>query len=268
MVFRGLFLKRCFQRFVEVAISDPALTKMASANGTVDVVGEAGAKVDKSPTTTDRKQYWQEYYDAAPVKPPVNASLFAQWAQEWSDEHNVPAGASLLDIGCGNCRDSTFFAKNAWNVTAVDITARLDTANDNFTFVQAGMDELEDKIDDTKFDVMYSRFSLHAVPQAIADSAVQYSFKALKSGGRVFIEARSVNDDLYGQGDPVPGERDAFSAKTAHAAAHFRRFLRLDEIAKQLEALGFSIEYSKESDDFAPHKSERPVCVRVVGVKP
>jgi hypothetical protein len=129
------------------------------------------------------------------------------------------------------------------------------------------MEKLADKIN-TKFYAVYSRFSLHAVPKEIADAAVEFSFDALESGGRVFIEARSVNDELYGKGDPVPNEKDAFSAKTDHAAAHYRRFLRLEEITEQLEDIGFHIEYSQESDEFAPHKNERPACVRVVGVKP
>lgn len=220
-----------------------------------------------SPTASDRKKYWEEYYAGAPIKPPVNASLFAQWTHAWCEEHDVTGSSSLLDIGCGNGRDSTFFAKSEWQVTAVDIAARPDTSKDEFTFVQAGMEDLASKID-SKFDAVYSRFSLHAVPKVIADAAVTYSFEALKSGGRVFIEARSVNDDLYGKGDPVPNEKDAFSARTDHAAAHYRRFLRLEEITQQVEDLGFRVEYSAESRDFAPHKNERPACVRVVGVKP
>ena len=71
------------------------------------------------------------------------------------------------------------------------------------------------------------------------------------------IEARSVKGDLYGRGEPAG--RDAF----VHDG-HYRRFIRLDELAAELEAAGFEIEEAIEKRGLAVFGTDDPVVVRVL----
>ena len=55
----------------------------------------------------------------------------------------------------------------------------------------------------------------------------------LVTSGKLFIEARSIYDELYGQGEKV-GE-DEFKTD------HYRHFLRQENLEQELEGLGFNI---------------------------
>lgn len=82
----------------------------------------------------------------------------------------------------------------------------------------------------------------------------------MKNTGFFFIEARSVNDNIYGKGDKV-GE-DSFFYQ-----GHFRRFLRKRSLEKKLMDAGFRIVYSAESKGFAPFAGEDPLVIRVIAEK-
>ncbi|MBR1420406.1 MAG: methyltransferase domain-containing protein [Selenomonadaceae bacterium] len=56
--------------------------------------------------------YWNQYYSEHKHYPP---SLFAQ-----SLESKLQPNMKLLELGCGNGRDSIFFDKLGVNVTAID----------------------------------------------------------------------------------------------------------------------------------------------------
>lgn len=58
-------------------------------------------------------EYWNKFYESRPdIEQP---SLFAR-----SVIKMVQKGKSILELGCGNGRDSFYFAKNGLNVTAID----------------------------------------------------------------------------------------------------------------------------------------------------
>ena len=90
---------------------------------------------------------------------------------------------------------------------------------------------------------------------------LQTMFRALKQGGKFFIEVRSVNDPLYGKGKAV--ERNAFFYDN-----HYRRFIVRDELVGSLEKRGFRVEYAKEQTGFAPYGNDDPPVIRIVAVKP
>jgi bifunctional enzyme CysN/CysC len=51
--------------------------------------------------------------------------------------------------------------------------------------------------------------------------------------------------------------------KDAYINTHFRRFLRKDELLKELEGLGFIIEFVDERDGVAALGDDNPVVLRV-----
>ena len=82
----------------------------------------------------DDKKYWTEYY--AKNSTPTNASTFAEFVLPELEENKC-----LIELGCGNGRDSIFFAQNNLNVIALDqVQEEVDYLNenhkeDNITFV-------------------------------------------------------------------------------------------------------------------------------------
>ena len=110
------------------------------------------------------------------------------------------------------------------------------------------------------YDYAYSRFTIHAINQKQERMLLGSMARALKPGGKFFIEVRSVHDPLYGKGEAL--ERNAFFYDN-----HYRRFLVLDELTEALRQAGFRIEYAREQTGFAPYGNDDPPVIRVVAVK-
>lgn len=80
------------------------------------------------------------------------------------------------------------------------------------------------------------------------------------TGGMLFIEVRSIHDDIYGKGECVGKHAYIFDS-------HFRRFIDKEELIFALTQLGFEILYEAESRGFAPYKDQDPVLIRIVAKK-
>jgi len=109
-------------------------------------------------------------------------------------------------------------------------------------------------------DVVYSRFSIHAVSKSSASDCYLNVFEMLKPGGYFAMEARSVYDELFGVGVEV--EPDAWFN------THFRRFLRMNEVVQELIQVGFELRYSHSDKGLAPWTNEDPECLRIIVKKP
>ncbi|WP_420580820.1 class I SAM-dependent methyltransferase [Reichenbachiella sp.] len=200
------------------------------------------------------KEFWEDFYSNK--KGTLTPSPFAEYVLK---EHQLKG--SLIELGCGNGRDSIYFIKNELEVFGTDqcetTIGRLSDLN-----LQGGKFEVKDFTDLGalgKFDNIYSRFTLHSVSEKQASQTLVWAFDSLTTGGKLCIEVRSIHDELYGEGEEV--ERDAF------VTDHYRRFVRIEELTKELETLGFNIEYSEESKGFAIYKDEDPAVIRIVATK-
>ena len=90
----------------------------------------------------------------------------------------LPPGARVLEIGCGEGRDSVFFAECGFDVTGVDIARsglvkaeRLaDSRGVHARWVYGDIGRLPPRrLGDGAFDLVYSCGSLHYVPRTIRD---------------------------------------------------------------------------------------------------
>ena len=200
--------------------------------------------------------YWNSYYKKHKCDQP---SLFAKSILKLLNK-----GADLLELGCGNGRDSLYFAHNGINVTAIDVSEqaisllkRKREANTDFIhgdFVCLTKEYMEE------FDYCYSRFTMHAIDKEQECQVIKAIYGALRKDGRLFIEVRSVNDEIYGKGIEVGRDSYVFDE-------HFRRFIRKNELEDELKINGFIIEYSEENRGFAPFKGEDPLIIRIIAKK-
>lgn len=203
-------------------------------------------------------EYWNDYYkkDKAPIEP----SLFAKTILS-----EMQKGKTVLELGCGNGRDSLYFYRNGLNVTAVDASdctisqLKQQYDEDNICFI---CDDFvcSPAIFSGQFDYCYSRFSLHAINEEQEIEVIKNVFNVLKSKGKFFIEVRSVHDELYGKGERVG--KDSF----VHDG-HYRRFVHKELLENELKQCGFIIDYSEEQRGFAPFGESDPPVIRVIAKK-
>lgn len=209
----------------------------------------------------DDKEYWDEYY--ATHSKPNDASTFAEFVLDRLDE-----GKTLIELGCGNGRDSLFFSKNGLNVVAVDqVDSEIKFLNENYaseniTFVAGDFTNLatseEDLIKNTQFDYIYSRFTFHSINEAKEDRTLDWISNHL-DGGLFLLEARSLNDPMFKKGDAL--------SDTENFTTHYRRYMDLDKFTDKLEDLGFEILFEIEDKDLAPYKDDNPYVIRIIAKK-
>jgi len=201
-------------------------------------------------------QYWNQYYgkDAA-VKPP---SDFAKVVVEHMEKDK-----QLIDLGCGNGRDSMFFCKNGIKVTAVNSSQAAIELFDKSMPILALCDDFVETnaLKCMEYDYCYARWSIHAISKVQQDKILPNIYNALKAGGLFFSESRTINDVKCGQGTPL-GENEYY------ADQHYRRFLDPAAFIAQLKDIGFEIRHVDESDKFSVMGDDSPTLIRVIAKKP
>ena len=196
------------------------------------------------------KTYWEAYYAQASFK--STPSPFAKFLH---DEYSLEG--SIIDLGCGNGRDSVFFASKGLDVTGVDqcthsIHRLHELHNSNIKFV---IDNFTRLPENSKYNNIYSRFTFHSINEESAQRTIQWAAKNIQDG-YFAIEVRSIKDDLCGVGKEI--------GKDIWFTDHSRRFVRLNEITDDLTNAGFKILFSRESNGLAIYKDENPVIIRII----
>ncbi len=203
-------------------------------------------------------KFWNEFYAHSNLTD--TPSSFAQFCISMIDKNKT-----LLELGCGNGRDTFFFSQSGIRVIALDLSneaIRHNSAKENgnvdfyvhdFTNVNAK----EINLIDVKS--IYSRFTLHSVDKAGFDRTLEWVASTLPIGGRFFMEARTINDTLFGQGEPLPDN--------GFFTTHYRRFLIASDIKKQFEHLPFNLLYFVEDFINGQMNNDGAVVLRVIAEK-
>lgn len=216
-------------------------------------------------------QFWREFYARHNLR--HDPSPFACWCLE----HHLKAGDNILELGCGNGRDSFAFLHHGISVLAVDgcemaiadnIANYAECAPNAFgQFVAMDflhLKELPQDATDTSygghaFDAIYSRFVLHAIPEAIEDAMLDFCAHVLPTGGRMLHEFRTIRDPLMLEGQVL--------SATERLTDHYRRFLDPDVFRAKLAARGWREIFFVESNGLAAFGRDDPVVARIGVVK-
>ena len=202
----------------------------------------------------DRLNYWEEEYSKNAI--PLYPSQFAAFvASELFDSET-----HIIDVGCGNGRDSIFFAHLGKQVIGIDgSSVVVETNNKLFEKQSQSLHFIEKDLNDAAVSdyklpansTIYSRFFVHAIDQNAENNFLRMASNSLKSGQRLFLEFRT--------------EKDANLVKVAKE--HYRRYVNTEAFIENLEAHGFKVDYTVQGFGYAKYKTEDAHVCRIIAQK-
>ena len=113
---------------------------------------------------------------------------------------HLPAGAHILDAGCGVGRDSKYFLNKGYVVSAFDASQEMV----NFAIRETGLDVLQLRFQDMtfkdEFDGIWASASLLHVSYADTKDVYQKIHRALKPGGIFYASYKYGQDCVHARG--------------------------------------------------------------------
>lgn len=173
--------------------------------------------------------YWEDYYKKYTHTEP---SLFARFL---INEGYVEPGNSLVDLCCGDGRDTLFLNERVSSVIGVDGATLVKEE----CVLRGDIVDYMDK--NLAPDVTYCRFGLHVVEEHIEDKILSWSNK-------LCVECRS---DV---GEKPPD-------------THFRRYINAEAFLLKVLAAGYRVKYFVHSTGLSPTPQRDPFLIRLVGEK-
>lgn len=202
--------------------------------------------------STNRTGYWNDYYAA---RASTARPLPSQFATFVAGELTGPS--RVIELGCGNGRDSIFFSAYGHQVTGVDgsaaaveaCTALSGALGEDATFMVSRVDdpELPDRLGMSEVPVVvYARFFVHAITDEEEQEFLRLAAALTKPGDMLAVEYRTV--------------RDQSGAKVTDA--HYRRFVAPATFQARALASGFQVTYATEGFGFAKFRQDDAYVAR------
>lgn len=187
------------------------------------------------------KEYWSNFY--ANVTPPINPSPFTEFVSLYVDK-----SSSILDIGCGNGRDTRYFENLGYKIKGFDLIPVKNFLGSSF--IQGDVTQSI-----PKKDVYYCRFFLHTLTEDSLDKFLDNICK-ISPYSTIFIETRStrgVTDE----------DKSETNFKSSIGDEHFRMLYSMKYLYDKLEEK-FDVSYICESNTFSVYGSDSPYLIRVI----
>ena len=198
--------------------------------------------------SSDEKSYWEGYYAQSPTHQRLR--LPSQFASFCANELHQSSISQIVDLGCGNGRDSMFFAQTGFSVISIDQSENAIEHLGSFGFenltavAQSALSPFNDVVGQT-FDVeqpmaIYARFFLHALTDSEIDAFFSNCAQMTKTDDLVMVEYRNTDD----------------ATKPKETAAHYRNYLDPKVIAGLASKYGMRRVYETAGVGFAKYRSD------------
>jgi SAM-dependent methyltransferase len=214
---------------------------------------------------TPNRSHWNGFY-ASSKRPQPPSQFAAMFVRE------VASGDQVLDLGCGDGRDTAFFCEHELRVIALDYSPSaikiVKKIKDSRNFrIWPDICNVYDFIDIKKYSErhrgkmahVYARFFFHALRLEGQHNALSLAHAVLTPGGRLWAEFRTPLDPRAAVGEPLGGNE--------RVDGHYRRFIDPDDFVRDLRARGFEVEYMVSGFGMAKFRSEDPHVARVIAIK-
>jgi len=175
----------------------------------------------------------------------------------------------IIEFGCGNGRDSIYFATHGFKVYGCDLskdaiekdTAKSQDVDVIFKVVDASSnDEVQSIVNTARSSctngssnvTVYTRFFLHSIDEVQESKFFKALSNVLVAGDMLYFEFRSKEDEAL---DKV------------HGKGHYRRYVDTPVMLESLKTLGFDIGYYITGQGMAKYKNEDPFVSRITATK-
>lgn len=206
------------------------------------------------------RRYWDRLYEGGlGYEITEERSPFAEWALANVSDRQRP----VLDVGCGNGRDTFWLADQGLGVTGLDFSkatmtrcrARAAERDIAATFMLVNFYDLRDTLVKGALlarevpgpRTLYARFLLHALEPDGRRNFWQFADMMLRGGGEAFLEFRTGKDR----------ERPRAFDK------HFCQFLRPADVCAEIERAGGDVVERVEGTGMSPYDGEDPYLCRL-----
>lgn len=192
------------------------------------------------------KEYWDQFYkrDIAPK----DESDFARTVMNYISENGLTSG-KLIDIACGNGRDTFYFNRQGINSVGIDISVQPDS--DQAMFIKNDIVSF----DYSGYNLLYLRFIVHALREEELDELVTKILEN-RSDFMIFIETRSTKG--------ITNERKSETFfKSSIGEEHFRMLYSKDYLMEKFSS-HFELVSCEENSGFSVYKGDDPVCIRLI----
>ena len=202
---------------------------------------------------TTKNNYWDLFYNNNNNKLLLPSQFATFIANEYLD-----IKSTVIDIGCGNGRDSLFFMNLGFKVIGIDASKKaiesIQSKLRSPTLFFCGkisdpksVSLLKDNIDSSGC-LVYSRFFLHAITDDEETDFWNLVDGICMPGDILAVEFRT--------------NRDEFLPKVTEP--HYRRFIDPRAVVAKGNHLGFSCEYFVEGLGYAKYKSDDAHVARII----
>lgn len=202
------------------------------------------------------QEHWNKFYNK---KNKDTGSSFSKFIYKKLKFYNLK---KIIDVGCGNGRDSIYFYKKGFFVTGVDLSDvaiknNRNLINNNLKFKKfnIGTDTLN-----KKFDLIYSRFFLHAISKNNENKLIKLINKLKKKNTFICFEFRNDKDDIFNKFKPIK-HNDFID----FGNNHFRRVINTKLFIKMfLKKVKCDLIYSHSSKNLSIVKKDNPNLTRLI----
>jgi hypothetical protein len=207
------------------------------------------------------KVYWAGFYARTQY---TTGSTFFEWMTSRTD-----TPAKVVDIGCGDGRDSCAFGRTGRTVLGLDQSAvGIEHAQGHAS--QLGLEDVSFRVCDVADEkdlgraldhvvdtspgptLFYLRFFLHAIHEEVQEALLDAIDTHARPGDMFAAEFRT--------------DKDEHNAKVH--TKHYRRFQDAELFVTDLANRGWEILHQEEGSGLSPYKGEDPVLARVVARRP
>ncbi|OUW74340.1 MAG: hypothetical protein CBD76_00275 [Pelagibacteraceae bacterium TMED216] len=176
-------------------------------------------------------QYWNDYYNSKTKRHPN--SEFSEFVLD-----KIEKESSLIDIGCGDGRDTHFFSENKIFSKGIDFSQETIKQNKPLSNKYLSFEHMDlqsiNELHET-FDYAYCRFIFHSITEKIESKLLFWLSSNIKKN--IFIETRILDFE-----------------NREENLNHYRRFFSEDDLINKMKKNKLIVNYSETSYNFSKYR--------------